>query len=194
MKFDESKHPRDDGGKFTDGNGGEVDSLPSASKIASTIPKKAWENNGYNSPKPSIKLFLDRVKKGQISASETLELGDITEKTRHDIEKLVGHKINATKHVIGATEIAHILKRHGIDGVADHSMSNVSDFERISEVLRNYDTISLSQEKSKFRNSNQEKAPIILYRKTFNDGTQIVAEAITDGHKGLLRIISAYKV
>ena len=49
MSFDESKHPRDNGGKFTDGNG-EVDSLPSASKVAATIPKKAWERQDVPSP------------------------------------------------------------------------------------------------------------------------------------------------
>lgn len=64
MAFDEKKHPRDSDGKFTDGNGGsernkivaamskyssdptrdlEYSNLPSAKRIAASIPKKVWE-------------------------------------------------------------------------------------------------------------------------------------------------------
>lgn len=60
MAFDENKHPRDSDGKFTDGNGGEVDSLPSAHKVAATIPKKAW---GRTSTRTN-----GRIKVGEITS------------------------------------------------------------------------------------------------------------------------------
>lgn len=65
MAFDESKHPRDSDGKFTDGSDGskrnktvaairkyssdptrdlEYSHLPSAKRIADSIPKKVWES------------------------------------------------------------------------------------------------------------------------------------------------------
>lgn len=43
-KFDESKHPRDSDGKFTNGSESAADSLSSAHTVAATIPKKAWDN------------------------------------------------------------------------------------------------------------------------------------------------------
>lgn len=85
MSFDESKHPRDNGGKFTDGNG-EVDSLPSASKVAATIPKKAWERQdvpspeGIEEPKYGTQEELDELLgeefsgyKGQAAVDKLLE-------------------------------------------------------------------------------------------------------------------------
>ncbi len=54
--FDESKHPRDSDGKFTDGNG-EITSLPSAQRIVEKIPKSAWLNNKFHDE--IVKVNLD---------------------------------------------------------------------------------------------------------------------------------------
>lgn len=143
--------------------------------------------------KQMIRDFVQRVQNGQVKDGEVCELGEITDRARADIERLTGQKLNATKHVISATELTHIWNRHGEFGLADHSMSTMEDFEDIVDVLQNYDNISLSNEKSNFRNGQGENAPIILYTKKLNNGTQIVAEAVTDGKKGKLRVISAYK-
>lgn len=191
--FDERKHPRDADGKFTDGNGGNdrADKLATAVKKYSDTPKEDLESMGIG--KPSLSDFITRVKNGTTKPGETFELGEITDRARKDIERLTGQKLNATKHVISATELAHILNRHGESGQADHTMATPKDFEQIAQVLQNYDSIELSNVKSNFRNGQGENAPIILYHKKLNSDMQIVAEAVTDGKKGKLRIISAYK-
>ncbi len=152
---------------------------------------KLYEKKMYE--KEKLANFVTRVKNGAVNPSETIELGEITTQAKKDIECLIGIKINATKHVIGATEIAHILNRHGEFGKADHSMATQKDFEDIEKVLCNYDNIKLTEEKSNFRNGNGENAPIILYYKKLDAKTQIVAEAVTDGKKNTLRVLSAYK-
>lgn len=82
MAFDEKKHPRDSDGKFTDGNGGsernkivvaiskyssdptrdlEYSNLPSAKRIADSIPKKALERqdvtSSHEKSKPQDEFF-----------------------------------------------------------------------------------------------------------------------------------------
>lgn len=85
------------------------------------------------------------------------------------------------------------MNRHGESGQADHSINDVNDFENIIDVLKNYDSITLTKEKSNFRNGQGENAPIILYAKQLDNNTLFVAETVTDGKKRKLRIISAYK-
>lgn len=145
------------------------------------------------SEKPSMADFVERVKSGKAKPNEVFDLGKITDRARDDIERLTGQKLNANKHVISATEIAHIWNRHGKNGQADQSMSSIKDFEDIYEVLSSYDSIELSKEKSHFRNAQGDKAPVIIYRKSLGGKSQLVAEAVTDGKKGQLRVITAYK-
>ncbi len=76
--FDESEHPRDGDGKFTDGNGQsqktadairkysddpardmEYGNLPSAKRIADRVPQSAWEN-GKNKNQPKLHIDFER--------------------------------------------------------------------------------------------------------------------------------------
>ena len=197
--FDERKHPRDTDGKFTDGNGGNdrADKLATAVKKYSDTPKEDLESMGIG--KPSLTDFITRVKNGKTKPGETFELGEITDRARKDIERLTGQKLNATKHVISADSVRHIDKRHGESGVADHSMSTLKDFNEIAEVLQHYDRVEYAlkqngeiEKSSKFKNSENNPAPHILYTK--KDGkTMYVVEALSDTKRGALNIVSAYK-
>ena len=169
----------------------ELSASATKEKLQKELPKKPIEK--ITASKKMLRNFIQRVQNGQAEAKEICELGTITDRTKADIERLTGQKLNATEHVISATEIIHILNRHGEEGKADRSMSTVEDFEDIVDVLQNYDSISLSAEKSKFKNAQGERAQIIEYSERLDSHTQIVAEAVSDGKKGKLRVISAYK-
>ena len=95
--------------------------------------------------------------------------------------------------------IRHIESRHGINGEADRSMANADDIAKIGFVLDNYDeVVFLKNEKGEIvRNGNYntkygKPAPLLLYVKKIN-GFYCVVEAVNDGRRKRLDIITAYR-
>ena len=199
MKFDESKHPRDDDGKFTDGKGGNdrSDKLATAVKKYSDTPKEDMESMGIG--KPSLSDFITRVKNGTAKAGETFDLGKITDRARKDIERLTGQKLNATKHVISVDEIKHIEKGHGELGKSDHSMATIRDYEQIYDVLSHYNSVDWARKKNgdidttnAYLDRFGNPAKLIKFTKRYPNNEQYAIEAVNDT-KGKLHIISSYK-
>ena len=197
--FNESKHPRDSDGKFTDGNATQTEKTVAAIQKYSDSPARDMREQGIGKT-AKLSDFILRVKSGKAKSGETCDLGEITNRARKDIEQLTGQKLNATRHVINADSIRHINKRHGERGESDHTMQSEEDFEQIIDVLKNYDSIELSKDKdgklklsSAYKSRNNELAPHLLYKKILNKGEMEVVEAVTDTKKGKLYILTAYK-
>ncbi len=72
-------------------------------------------------------------------------------------------------------------------------MANIDDIGAIGYAIQQYDYMDIASTISTYRDAHGERAHIVLYFKKLDDETQIIAEAITDGKRGKLRIISAYK-
>lgn len=213
--FDETKHKRDKAGRFTDKNGesysdGVNERIRWAKENDVNLPLSAdgslddvalqYLQEKREQKNNALSDFVERVKSGKAKAGETFELGEITDRARKDIERLTGQKLNATKHVISADSVRHITKRHGESGESDRSMSTIEDFNKISDVLKNYDTVEISKDKdgeprlsSAYKTRDNALAPHLLYKKAIDNDQMEVVEAVTDTKKGNLYILTAYK-
>lgn len=125
------------------------------------------------------------------------KISNVTENQATDIKRLLGIDVNGFTNDINTNAIRHIEKRHGKNGKADSSMSNISDIARIGYVLKNYDDVEIAKDgldevnSEEFRNSKNEPAPMLIFSKKIN-GTYYVAQAIPDSEYKKLWIVSAY--
>lgn len=86
----------------------------------------------------------------------------------------------------------HILKRHGPNGKADHSMEDIRDISRLSYVLANYDSIEWDGGvSSHFKTRDGRKAPQITVKKRV-DGTYYVIQVVSDSKKRRSVITTVY--
>lgn len=117
------------------------------------------------------------------------------------VKSATGLDVTGFKNQIKGNSIAHIDKRHGVNGTADHSMANIEDFGRINYVVENADrarllsagdvdseTWKLSRE---YRNADNSQAPLIRFEKRV-DNTYYVVEAVPDSKANRMAVVSAY--
>lgn len=85
-------------------------------------------------------------------------------------------------HTIDNSAIRHILKQHGSESEEKRGQTPVTDddFERISEIVANYDNV----EPGNTKGTN----PTIVYSKTFEDGTTVYVEEKRNGKKELAAV------
>jgi hypothetical protein len=88
--------------------------------------------------------------------------------------------------------VSHIEARHGTNGAADRSMSDINELSRIKYVLDNFDTISLSGKSRQYKNADGTSSDTVIISKKV-DGYYHVIEAVPESKKQTLRIVSAYK-
>ncbi len=109
-----------------------------------------------------------------------ITVGFINERMAEEIYKLTGLSVENNRIGIGADDIRHILKRHGKNGKADHSMEDIKDIARLSYVLANYDSVEWDGGlSSQYRLRDGSKAPQITIKKRVN-GTYYVIEVVSD--------------
>lgn len=185
-------------------NGGQFIAQANAAKMREAVrkysdtPAKDMESMGI-ARKQTLSDFVFRVKSRNARPGEIFEIGEITYRARHDIERLTGQKLNANKHVIDVDAIRHIENRHGKNGKADTSMSDIRDYEEMVDILKNYDHVDFARKANgeisysqKYKDAQNHPAPHIVY--TMKNGkTMYLLEAVTDTKKGVLHIVSAYK-
>ncbi|MBO4725773.1 MAG: hypothetical protein J5622_04630 [Firmicutes bacterium] len=98
----------------------------------------------------------------------------------------------ASRCIIDADAVRHIIKRHGANGKADQSMSNIEDIARMSYVLANFDEVSFDGFYShKFYCSDGRNAPHVTFKKRI-DGSYYIITAVTDAKANKSHIVSAY--
>jgi len=150
---------------------------------------------------PGLVEFIEKVR--SISGDKVnkleYEVSVIGERQRNDYEKLMGIPLKATHNVYCGSEVNHTVNRHGADGDADQSMSDIRDIARIGYILTDYDNIGFAIDKngstcysSKYKSANNKPSPIMLYVKRIN-GFHIVAQTVNDSKRKRLYVISTYK-
>lgn len=75
--------------------------------------------------------FIDKAASNQNDSSSVYVIGKTTNKLNHLIKKLTGIDTTLFNHYIKANSVRHIIKDHGINGLADKSMSDVEDIARM---------------------------------------------------------------
>lgn len=138
-----------------------------------------------------IAEFVKEVREGKAWKSKKIAVGTVGDKMADDIKTVAG--VNSTvggNILLNVSAVEHILKRHGENGAADHSMKNDLDIARIDYVLQNYDDAVLGDSKSyTFRNRDNTPAKTVLFSKKIN-GTYFVVEAVPN--TGKVAIVTAY--
>lgn len=151
---------------------------------------------------PKIVDFVKRIrnlKDKNIAGKIKIELSSVKEREVQDIKKLTGIDTSEYKRDMDGDTVIHIERRHGENGEADRSMSDVNDLARIEYVLENYDSMDIQRMKegnkalnSRYRDTDNNLSRSVVYSKRVN-GNYYVAEAVPDSKAKTLHIISAYK-
>ena len=149
--------------------------------------KKMWEY--CNSYDKSIVEYVEKVRKKEYV--KPLEIGTISDKASKDIQDITGIITLGNKVILDKNTIQHIDKRHGINGIADHSMADDSTLSRIRYVLNNYDGIKKGRGTKYIRLTDGQMAPTVVFYKQIN-GTFYVVEAVTNAKSKKNRVVSAY--
>lgn len=139
--------------------------------------------------------YVEKVKANPGAKNGRYTLKNVSDRAAADIKKLTGVDVAGNKTQIEGRIVEHILKRHGENGKADHSMRDVNDIARIQYVLDNYDSITVGEKTNGYRNLNADgklvPAQTVILSKKVN-GTYYVVEAVPESKAKALFITSAY--
>ncbi len=154
--FKEEEHPRDNDGKFIDGNNG--------------------INPNY---KEDLKQFIEKAKSNP-NERQKLQIGIVSDKLK-EAAKDNGYDLSDYNHELDVSGTRHTIKQHG-NVKKEESRGQIpitdADFERIPDIIYDYDNVEFGEEDSK-------GTPLIKYHKKFDDGTSIYVEEIRTKHKKL---------
>ncbi len=134
------------------------------------------ENNNY---KPNDKVYFRNV------------ADDIAKK----IQNLTGIDVTGFRVAIEARQMEHILKDHGPNGRANHSMEDPDDIAKMEFALLSPDDISVAgrtKAYSVWHNGRNRTAPTVLYEKNIGDKSYYVVQAVPDTEAKTLYIVSAF--
>ncbi|MDD7699110.1 MAG: hypothetical protein PUJ61_07130 [Spirochaetia bacterium] len=135
--------------------------------------------------------FVRDVRTGANVRPQTVAM--ISDKAASEIQSLTGKEVYGNRVVLDSNGVRHIDKRHGVNGIADHSMADDADLARIEYVLDNYDTVRFDGDYADgYVDKNGKKAPIVVFEKRIN-GSYYVVEAVSDAKSKKNYVISAYK-
>jgi len=125
-----------------------------------------------------------------------ITVGFVSSRMAEEIKKLTNISVYGYRIVLTSDDVRHIWKRHGINGKADQSMSDIADIARLGYVLMEYDEIEWDGGYSKlYKTKDGNKAPQITIKKRI-DGTYYVINVVSDSQKkrnviSSLRLIKA---
>lgn len=163
----------------------------------------------YRNADQKVIDFVDSVRsmkdKSRISKRK-LRIGAISKSHAHMISNIIkqatGNDIDLSGYEIwiDGNAIQHIDNRHGVNGDADQTMSDVRDIGMILWVVNHADGGDIARDvdgsldySEVFYNSDGTAAPIVLLHKYIDNHLFVVAECVPDSRSKRLQIVSAYK-
>lgn len=142
-----------------------------------------------------ILAMVTKVSNGDFTANERVYLGTVSDTIADQINELTGIRVNGFKVAIEARQIDHILKDHGVNGDADHSMADPDDIAKMEYVLGNPDDIrkaGKTQAYTYMRNGRNRTADTVLYEKKIGTKSYYVVQAVPDTKAKTLYIVTAF--
>ena len=107
-------------------------------------------------------------------------IGNITARQIKDITSAGIEISEKYKHTIDIYAIIHSMKKHGAKQTEEprgQIAITREDFEKIPDILDNYDRIAVGK--------NKRNQDVIIYQKMYSDGTTLYAEEVRIGRKEL---------
>lgn len=108
------------------------------------------------------------------------------------IKEVIGIDVSDYKNEIYEDIVRHIEKRHGKQGIADHSMENILKLSRINDFLENFDEIKQSGTSRKFKNMDGSRSNTIEIKKEYIGEQGHLIEAIPLNKNKSLEVVSMY--
>lgn len=161
--------------------------------------KKAYEETDWQQfhkdsllgKNPNYKTDLQQVikkAKENPTLQQKVNIGKVSSKLQK-VAKENGIDIAGYSHNLDVSGTRHAIKSHSNEKLEEKRGQIAitdEDFERIPDVIYNYDNVSFGEEDSK-------GTPLVKYEKTFQDGTTIYVEEIRSRQK-TLTIKTMYKI
>ncbi len=130
---------------------------------------------------------------------ERVKVIDITEQIKNDVKRLIGFDATGYQIYSNTDTFRHIERRHGENGVNDHSMADLRDVALMGYVLKNYDKAELVTNNdgtidttSAYIDKNGKPAKMIKFSKRILD-TMYVVLAVPENKYKKLWVMSEYK-
>jgi hypothetical protein len=114
-------------------------------------------------------------------------IGTVTQRQLNDIKAAGIELSDDYVHTLDNYAIIHSLRKHGnkqMEQLRGQVAITKQDFERIPDVLNDYDSI--------FFDKNDRGQDVIIYKKAYEDGSNLYAEEVRVGRKELA-MASMYK-
>ena len=175
-------------------------SVETADKIKYThlYDEEKVSKNYLDSVNTEIENAVISIRNGDIdSVPDVIDVTEMNANTIKAISELVGFDVSGYTCKIESDRLAHIEKRHGINGEHDHSLSDPKDTARMGYVINNSDSIDwLVDSKgtkvydAKYNDRNNHKVPVFIMKKRI-DGTYTISQVVPDSKKKTLWITSA---
>lgn len=139
--------------------------------------------------------FVDKVLKNRKGKFERHTSKNIIDKNaRKDIGILTDNNIDEDYRMdLGSSNVIHVYNRHGKNGIADQTMSDIRDISKAEYVLNNYDIIKdTNTETYSYRGKDNKPSKVLLVSKRIN-GYHHVAFVAPDSKWKKIHILSTYK-
>lgn len=164
---------------------------------ATHTPEQMVQIREYvNSVDEGLLSYVEHVQNNPQSA-ERYMLDDMSERAANDIREKVGIDVRGFKTTIEPRIVEHIIRDHGENGLADHSMADTNDIARIQYVLNNYDTVvdggtssAYTEPKPNYPGKNRKAKTVVFEKKI--DGFYYVVEAVPVTKAKTAYVTSAY--
>lgn len=153
--------------------------------------KAEYENAADN----VVVKFVDKVLKNRKCKFVRYTSKNIlNENLRKDIGVLTDNNIDEDYRADwGSSNVIHVYNRHGKNGIADQTMSDIRDISKAEYVLNNYDIIKdTNTETYSYRGKDNKPSKVLLVSKRIN-GYHHVAFVAPDSKWKKIHILSTYK-
>lgn len=139
--------------------------------------------------------FLDFIENACQSATNyrRFQLNQtIPQRLADAIKEVIGIDVSDYKNEIYEDIVRHIEKRHGKQGVADHSMKDLKKLGRINDFLKDFNEIKKADTSRKFKNSDGTKANTVEITKEYIGEMGHLIEAVPINNNKSLEVVSMY--
>lgn len=130
---------------------------------------------------------------------ERVKVLDITDRIKQEVKKLIGFDATGYEIYSNTDTYKHIERRHGENGIQDHSMKDMRDVALMTYVLKRFDTaeIVMNNEGKEdvtyaYSDVHGKPAKMIKFSKEIN-GVQYVVVAVPENKYKKLWVMSEYK-
>lgn len=175
-----------------------VNEKTASTKEAETVKWQLTEDN--SSVDERMLRFIQRTLNGDFNGKKwSFLIGKVSEKAAQSIENVTGIDVSDYEHRISPDAVIHIEKRHGANGEHDNSMAKSADIAQIPYILNNFSNIEIVKDRDgnvalsrKYRDKNNQNAPMIRMELPIKNNKFYVVEAVPDTKAHTLWVVSAY--